>query len=98
MMREKLKRTVARAAFEARIRAAWGQSADYVMEKTKWPQTEKEWRAYPHNPVAEVDLHLAAAEKMIDAMLDECIIVLGERYRMPLAAACLREEFGKESE
>jgi hypothetical protein len=57
---------MAEAMHEARIKLAWGQA--WEGRRLPWPRSAKDYRAYPHNPVADIDLHLAAADAVI-AML-----------------------------
>lgn len=46
-----------------RVKEAWGKSWEGRMPK--FPRSEKELRAYQHNPVAEIDLALASADELI---------------------------------
>jgi hypothetical protein len=48
---------------EARIKLAWGR----LTSREPWPDgTDKYLRAYPHSPIAYVDLALASAKAVTD--------------------------------
>lgn len=51
-------RELGRVIFLARIKEAWGP---HWPARDVWPKDAEAWRAYPHNPIAEVDLILAQA-------------------------------------
>lgn len=53
---------LARAIYVGRLREAWGQGWE---RRDVWPKDDKAWRAYPHNPIAEVDLALASAREAV---------------------------------
>jgi hypothetical protein len=57
---------VAEVIHVARIKLAWGNA--WEGRAAKFPQTEKERRAYLHNPIAEVDLALACADAVIEEL------------------------------
>lgn len=59
---ERLLWKVARAIYEGRKRDAWGAGF-----KNAFPDLDdpKAMRAYPHNPVAEVELALASAREVL---------------------------------
>lgn len=61
---------VAKAIYEARLKRAWGS---HWVHKNVWPDfaDPKVMRAYPHNPIADVDLAFASAEAAINAILAE---------------------------
>ena len=51
---------------KVRLVTAWGtEYGERKFQKLGWPQTEKHRRAYPHNPVAEIDIALAQANAVI---------------------------------
>ena len=58
---------VARAIFYGMKVEAWGRAEGTRRADAVWPADEKAWRAYPHNPVAEVDLAFAGARAAIAA-------------------------------
>lgn len=51
--------------YAARMRSAWG---DNWKLRSQWPSSMAAWRAYPHNPVAEVDLILEQARAALSWM------------------------------
>lgn len=55
---------LAEAICRGRIREAWGPAWETRMPK--FPHTDKERRAYEHNPVAEIDLALASANEVLN--------------------------------
>lgn len=61
---------VAREIFYGMKIEAWGRAEGTRRADAMWPADEKAWRAYPHNPVAEVDLAFAAARAAIAALDD----------------------------
>ena len=50
---------LSRVLYEARLKEAWGP---HWAHRDVWPKDAEAWRAYPHNPIAEVDLILAQAK------------------------------------
>lgn len=66
-------RQIAEAIYVARLKSAWG---DNWRRKSLWPTDDKEWRAYPHNPAAEIDMALDCARAVLEALSDaECTVV-----------------------
>ena len=51
-------RELGQVIYEARIKEAWGPN---WINRPQWPADAEAWRAYPHNPIADVDLALASA-------------------------------------
>lgn len=49
---------LARELYYARLKDAWG--AHWIV-RDRWPASPEAWRAYPHHPIAEVDLCIAQA-------------------------------------
>ena len=61
--REKDRWAVAETIHVARIKLAWGNA--WESRVAAFPKTDKERRAYLHNPVAEIDLALACADAVL---------------------------------
>lgn len=55
-------RELGEVIYVSRIKEAWGES---YINRPKYPLTDEEWRAYPHNPIADVDLALASAKAVL---------------------------------
>lgn len=61
-------RELGRVIYEARIKEAWGPS---WTNRPQWPDGAESWRAYPHNPIADVDLALASARAVMVWLMEQ---------------------------